>query len=123
MSGQDTYISTYLDDVAFSTATYSITPQKSSTPAIDKNKLAYSLTSGGNDTKFVLNMTNNDTVEYSSTGAYIIFYNGDKVEDVEFMYASNSEYKLPAGSTEYADFTYNKLYTHYEIYPTGNVTG
>lgn len=120
-SGQSTYVQTYLQDVPYSTATYKITPSKSSLLPIDTSKLNCTLTSGGSDTKLVLNITNNDSLDYSATGAYIVFYNGEEIKNVELVYAYNAEQKLPAGSTEYKDFVYTDLYTHYEIYPFGRV--
>ena len=121
MSGSSTYISLYLDNAEFSDVELTITPKRSSTSAIDISKLEFGIETGGNDTKFVLSMKNNDSVDYSSTGAYIVFYNGENIIDVVYVNTSNAEYKLPAGSTEYKDFTFTDLYTHYEIYPVGQV--
>lgn len=121
MSGDSTYISLYLDNAEFSDVELTITPKRSAISAIDTSKLEYGITSGGNDTKFVLSMKNNDTVDYASTGAYIVFYNGENVIDVEPVDVSNADHRLLAGATEYNDFTFTDLYTHYEIYPVGEV--
>ena len=121
MTGNSTYISLYLDNAEFGDVELTITPKRSATSAIDTSKLEYGITSGGNETKFVLSMKNNDSVDYASTGAYIVFYNGENVIDVEYVNTVNADYRLPAGATEYKDFTFTDLYTHYEIYPFGQI--
>ncbi len=121
LNGQSTYVNLYLDDAEFSSVEYTITPKRSSSTPIDISKLTYELSNGGNDTKYVLSMTNNDTVDYYNTAAYIVFYNGDEIVEVEYQNVANSDYTLAAGATEYEDFSFDDLYTDYEIYPIGRI--
>lgn len=118
-SGQTGFVNIYLTDAEFSRAEYTLTPSKSSTNAIDTGKMACEMSQAGNDTKYVVKVTNNDSVNYEFAGANIIFYNGAEIKKIVDVYTQDANNILSAGATEYGDFSYSDIYTNYEIYPFG----
>lgn len=74
-----------------------------------------------NGKKVIVELTNNGKYAVEFAKAYVVFYDNDKVVDVDYTYVTDDDSELKAGATLIDEITTRKEFTEYRVFYYGRI--